>query len=410
MSTLMQLQQKFAALAPFLDERQRRLWAGTEALALGHGGVTTVAQATGLSRPTVAAGRDQVRAFRDDPDSVPPAAVIRQPGAGRKPLTQTDPTLLADLERLVDPLTRGDPQSPLRWTCKSTAQLAKALTEQGHAVSPRTVASLLKELDYSLQGTRKTLEGTDHPDRNAQFEHINAQAEAFQQRGQPVISVDTKKKELIGPYQQQGQEWQPKGQPEPVNTHDFPDPQVGKGIPYGVFDVGRNAGWVSVGVDHDTARFAVETIRRWWLHMGREAYPEATQLLLTADGGGSNSSRNRLWKVALQELADEVGLAVTVCHFPPGTSKWNTIEHRLFNHISLNWRGRPLTSHEVMVELIGATTTQEGLRVRAALDKGTYPIGIKVPEEEMDALNLERAEFHGNWNYTIKPRAKKPTL
>ena len=319
----MQLQQKFAALACFLDERQQRLWAGAEALVLGHGGVTTVAAATGLSRPTVAAGRDEVRAFLDDPNRVPPPAIIRQPGAGRKPLTATDPTLLTDLERLVDPLSRGDPQSPLRWTCKSTAQLAEALAEQGHTISPRTVAQLLKDLGYSLQGTRKTLEGQDHPDRNAQFEHINAQTEAFQRRGQPVISVDAKKKELIGPYQQQGQEWQPSGQPKAVNIYDFPDPKVGKGIPYGVFDWSRNAGWVSVGVDHETARFAVESIRRWWLHMGREVYPEATELLLTADGGGSNGSRNRLWKVSLQELADELGWAITVCHFPPGTSKWN---------------------------------------------------------------------------------------
>jgi Rhodopirellula transposase DDE domain len=405
----MQLQQKYAALASFLDERQRRLWAGAEALVLGHGGVTTVAQATGLSRPTVAAGRDELQAFLDDPDSVPPAAVLRQPGAGRKPLTETDPTLLTDLERLVDPLSRGDPQSPLRWTCKSTAQLAATLGQQGHTISPRTVAQLLKDLGYSLQGTRKTLEGSSHPDRNAQFEHINAQAEAFQERGQPVISVDTKKKELLGSYQQKGREWQPSGQPEPVNTYDFPDPEVGKGIPYGVFDERQNVGWVSVGVDHDTARFAVETIRRWWLHMGQEAYPEATELLITADGGGSNSSRNRLWKVSLQELADELGLAISVCHFPPGTSKWNKIEHRLFNHISMNWRGRPLTSHEVMVELIGATTTQEGLRIEAALDQGEYPTGIKVSAEELAALNLERATFHGNWNYTIKPGVKTST-
>lgn len=406
MSILMQLQQKFEALTPFLDERQRRLWAGAEALVLGHGGITTVAQATGLSRPTVAAGRDELQAYRDDPDSVPGAALIRQPGAGRKPLTQTDPTLLADLERLVDPLTRGDPQSPLRWTCKSTAQLTETLNGQGHAISPRAVAQRLKALGYRLQGTRKTREGASHPDRNAQFEHINAQAEAFHARGQPVISVDTKKKEVIGSYQQKGQEWQPSGQPEEVNTYDFPDPEVGKGIPYGVFDCGTNAGWVSVGVDHDTARFAAEAIRRWWRHMGQATYPEATELLITADGGGSNSSRKRLWKVSVQELADEVGLAITGCHFPPGASQWNKIEHRMFNHISMDWRGRPLTSHEVMVELIGATTTKEGLRIEAALDEGAYPTGTKVPAEAMAALNLERAEFHGNWNYTIKPREK----
>jgi hypothetical protein len=402
----MQLKQKFEVLAPFLDERQQRLWAGAEASVLGHGGITLVSQATGLSRPTVTAGLRELQAFRDDPDSVLEPDQVRQPGAGRKPLTETDPTLLAALEALVDPLTRGDPESPLRWTCKSTTQLAWALTEQGHPVSPRKVAQLLKDLGYSLQGTRKTLEGKGHPDRNAQFEYINTTVTAFQQRGQPVISVDTKKKELIGLYQQKGREWQPAGTPEEVSTYDFPNPTVGKGIPYGVLDWANNVGWVSVGVDHDTAQFAVQTIRRWWVCMGQEAHPEATELLITADGGGSNGSRNRLWKRELQKLADELGLTITVCHFPPGTSKWNKIEHRMFNHISMNWRGRPLTSHEVMVELIGSTTTQEGLRIEAEVDRRIYPTKIKVSDAEMAALEIERAEFHGNWNYTIKPRSE----
>jgi len=373
---------------------------------LGHGGITLVAQATGLSRPTVAAGLRELQAYGADPESVLDPASIRQPGAGRKPLTETDPTLRAALEKLVAPLTRGDPESPLRWTCKSTTQLAQALTTQGHPVSPRKVAQLLKELDYSLQGTRKTLEGKDHPDRDAQFEYINSTVAAFQQRGQPVVSVDTKKKELIGPYRQGGQEWQPSGEPEAVNTYDFPNPEVGKGIPYGVLDLEQNVGWVSVGTDHDTAQFAVQTIRCWWVRMGQEVYPEATELLITADGGGSNGSRNRLWKAQLQKLADELGLTITVCHFPPGTSKWNKIEHRMFNHISMNWRGRPLLSHEVMVALIGSTTTQEGLRIEAAVDRGSYPTKLKVSNAEMAALEIEKAAFHGNWNYTIKPHPK----
>jgi hypothetical protein len=313
---------------------------------------------------------------------------------------------LADLDRLVDPATRGDPASPLRWTCKSTTKLAQALKGRGHAVSPRKVAQLLKGLGYSLQGTRKALEGKDHPGRNAQFEHVHAAVIDFQGRGQPVISVDTKKKELVGQYQQNGQEWQPSGKPEEVSTYDFPKPEVGKGIPYGVLDLSNNVGWVSVGRGHDTAQFAVQTIRTWWLRMGQAVYPQATELLITADGGGSNGSRTRLWKVELQKLADELGLAITVCHFPPGTSKWDKIEHRMFNHISMNWRGRPLTSHEVMVKLIGDTTTQEGLRIEAAIDGANYPTGIKVPNKEMEALKLQRADFHGNWNYTIKPRPK----
>jgi hypothetical protein len=404
MSTITQLQQKYESLAPFLDERQQRLWAGAEAQAIGRGGVSRVAQATGLSRTTVQAGRDELQTFQDDPGSVPPPDRIRRAGGGRKLRTEEDPTLLADLEKLIDPLTRGDPMSPLRWTCKSTAKLALALQQQGHQVSPRTVAQLLKDLDYSLQGTRKAREGHDHPDRDAQFEYINSLTTDFQERGQPVVSVDTKKKELVGDFQQKGQEWQPCGEPIDVRVHDFPDPELGKAIPYGVYDVSANAGWVSVGSDHDTAQFAVETIRRWWRHMGQPSYPEATELLVVADGGGSNGSRSRLWKAALQELADETGLVLRVCHFPPGTSKWNKIEHRLFCHITANWRGRPLISHEVVVNLIGATTTEAGLRVRAERDSNAYPTGIKVSDEEMEALHLERADFHGNWNYTINPR------
>lgn len=402
----MQVRQKYQVLAPLLDERQKRLWAGAEASVLGHGGITLVAEATGLSRPTVAAGIAEVTALGSDPESVLDSACIRQPGAGRKPLTDIDPTLLADLDQLVHPTTRGDPESPLRWTCKSTTKLAQALQAMGHTISPRKVAQLLKDLGYSLQGTRKTLEGKDHPDRDAQFAHINAQVIDFRGRDQPVISVDTKKKELIGPYQQNGQEWQPSGQPEHVNTYDFPKPEVDKAIPYGVLDLGHNVGGVSVGTDHDTAAFAVQTIRTWWVQMGQPAHPEATELLITADGGGSNGSRNRLWKVQLQQLADELNLKITVCHFPPGTSKWNKIEHHMFNHISMNWRGRPLTSHEVMVNLIGKTTTQEGLRIEAELDRHSYPTGIKVPNREMAALNLQRADFHGNWNYTISPRSE----
>jgi hypothetical protein len=403
MITTAQLQRKFALLSPFQNERQRRLWAGTEALTMGRGGIARVAAATGLSRMTVRAGVREVQTLERNPDAVLEPARIRPPGGGRRPLTATDPTLLRDLEALVEPLTRGDPESPLRWTCKSTAQLAAALQAQGHQVSPRTVAYLLHDLDYSLQAPRKTREGTDHPDRNAQFEYINAQTEAFQQRGQPVVSVDTKKKELVGDFQQQGREWQPCYQPEEVRTHDFPDPQLGKVIPYGIYDVSWNTGWVSVGVDHDTARFAVTAIGQWWEQMGQAAYPEATELLIVADGGGSNGSRNRLWKLALQELADRTGLRISVCHFPPGTSKWNQIEHRMFCHITRNWRGRPLVSQEVVVNLIANTTTATGLQIQAALDPNRYPTKIKVSEAEFQTIQLQRAEFHGNWNYSISP-------
>jgi len=394
----------FAVLEPMLDERTRRVVAAAEARAVGRGGVTLVARVTGLARSTLRRGINELEA----PATAAPAERVRRPGGGRKPLTAHDPTLLADLEALVDPVTRGDPESPLRWTSKSLVKLAEALGEQGCRISGRVVGELLKGLGYSLQATRKTLEGTDHPDRDAQFAHINAQAHAFQQRGQPVISVDTKKKELVGEFKNGGREWQPQGQPAAVNVHDFPSQAVGRAIPYGVYDLTWNEGWVSVGTDHDTAGFAVETIRRWWQQMGALTYSSATELLITADGGGSNSSRSRLWKVALQRFADEYGLRVTVCHFPPGTSKWNKIEHRLFAHITENWRGRPLVSHDVVVNLIGSTTTRTGLRVRAALDPAPYPTKQQVSDEALARVQLQRADFHGEWNYAIYPTSIPP--
>jgi DDE family transposase len=396
------LRRKFAALRPFLDERARRVWAATEATALGRGGVVWVAQATGLARSTLYEG---LRDLREPPAQTPGAPRrLRRPGGGDKPRTVKDATLLRDLEALVDPLARGDPESPLRWTTKSTRKLAAALQAQGHRISRGTVADLLRALDYSLQGTRKVREGQSHPDRDAQFAHINAQAAAFQAAGQPVISVDTKKKELVGPFANQGQEWQARGCPEAVRVHDFRDPERGKANPYGVYDLAANAGWVSVGTDHDTAEFAVETIRRWWQEMGQARYPEATRLLITADGGGSNGRQVRLWKVALQAWADTAGLAISVCHFPPGTSKWNKIEHRMFSQISKNWRGRPLLSHAVIVDLIASTRTEQGLQIRAALDEGAYPTGKKTSDAEMRRLALEPASFHGEWNYTLHPR------
>jgi hypothetical protein len=311
------------------------------------------------------------------------------------------------LEELVEPLTRGDPESPLRWTCKSTSHLAEELTQQGHAVSPRTVGRLLNADGYSLQSNRKTKEGESHPDRNAQFEHINLTVKQFQQRGQPVISVDAKKKELVGAFENGGREWQPKGEPEEVQVHDFPDPALGKAIPYGVYDLSENQGWVSVGIDHETARFAAEAVRRWWKKMGSKRYRDARELLITADGGGSNGSRCRLWKVALQDLAVRLEIPIHVCHFPPGTSKWNKIEHRMFCHITQNWRGRPLVSHEVIIQLIANTKTQAGLKIRAELDAGRYPTGIKVTDAELAALNLHRADFHGEWNYRLLPTRRK---
>jgi transposase len=390
------LAQKFATLLPQLDERQRRLLLAAEARALGRGGITRVARAAGVSRPTITRGLAEL-----DHPAAP--GRVRQPGGGRRRRRERDPALLAALEALVEPDTRGDPQSPLRWTCKSTRQLAAALTQQGHAVSEWTVRQLLHEADYSLQAPVKTLEGAGHPDRDAQFRYLNDQIKAFLAQGLPVVSVDTKKKELVGAFKNGGREWQPAGQPERVRVHDFPDPALGKAIPYGIYDVGRNAGWVTVGQDHDTAAFAVASLRRWWEAVGRPAYPGADRLLISADGGGSNGYRLRLWKVELQHFADLTGRRVTVCHLPPGTSKWNKIEHRLFAHISLNWRGRPLVSHEVVVNLIGATTTQAGLRVRAELDPGTYPTKLKVSDEQLAAVRLTPHPFHGEWNYTIAP-------
>src|SRR5437867_10437527 len=396
------LREKYAALAPVLDERSRRLWAAAEVQALGRGGQTLLAKVTGLSRSTLYRGQQEL-AQRSE-RAAPGAARVRAPGGGRKPLTAQQPLLLQALDALVEPTSRGDPHSPLRWTCKSVRRLAEELTEQGYRIGRQKVAELLHDLGYSLQANRKTKEGTTHPDRNAQFEYINAQVQAFQDRGQPVVSVDTKKKELIGEFKNGGREWCPHREPRPVLVHDFADPVLGKAIPYGVYDLTANSGWVSIGIDHDTAAFAVETVRRWWRYMGAPLYPQATTLLITADSGGSNGSRRRLWKVALQRLADELGMGISVCHFPPGTSKWNKIEHRMFSHISLNWRGQPLTSLDVIVNLIAHTTTQQGLYIAAALDPNPYPTGIVVSEQELAAVNLKRADFHGDWNYTITPR------
>jgi hypothetical protein len=392
------IRRRYALLRPELDERARRCWAATEALALGYGGASAVARATNIARNTIAVGIRELQA---------PARLaadrIRRPGAGRKPLTATDPGLPAALDALVEPATRGDPQSPLRWTCKSTRRLADELTRQGHPVGPRTVARLLGQAGYSLQANRKTREGCHHPDRDAQFVFLNNRVRRYQRRGWPVLSVDTKKKELLGDFKNGGREWQPAGGPEPVRVHDFLDKRLGKAIPYGVYDVLRNRGWVSVGIDHDTARFAVAALRRWWRTSGADAFPRAGGVLITADGGGSNGVRNRLWKVALQEWADESGWSIAVSHFPPGTSKWNRVEHRLFCHITNNWRGRPLVSLEAVVELIAQTATRAGLVVEAEADTNRYPTGIRVTDDELHAVRLCRQAFHGEWNYTIKP-------
>jgi hypothetical protein len=402
-SAIEPIRRKFDALGPVMDERMRRQWAAAEAAEFGRGGVSAVATATGLSRTTITAGLRELRQRAEQPDAPIPAR-IRRPGGGPKRLTETDPGLLPALEALVDPVTRGDPDSPLRWTCKSTRRLAEELTRQGHPICPRSVAALLKGAGYSLQANRKTREGGGHPDRNAQFEYINTQVTALQRRGQPVVSVDTKKKELVGDFKNGGREWRPEGQPEEVRVHDFQDKELGKAIPYGVYDIANNQGWVSVGIDHDTAYFAARSIRRWWEEMGAARFPRARELAITADGGGSNSCRSRLWKVALQGLADSLGLRLRVMHFPPGTSKWNKIEHRLFCYITQNWRGQPLVSREAIVSLIGSTTTRTGLTVRAALDTERYETGIKVSDEELAAVQLTPHEFHGNWNYTIRPR------
>ena len=390
---------KLAVVLPHLDERQRRVVLGAEARALGRGGISAVARAAGVSEPTVSKAVRELEG-RSEPLT---AGRVRRSGGGRKPLTQTDPGLVAALEALVEPATRGDPESPLRWTSKSTRQLADELTGQGHRVSHVSVGRLLRARGYSLQAAAKTREGNQHPDRDAQFRYLTGQVNAYLAAGDPVISVDTKKKELVGNYKNAGREWQPKGAPVEVDVHDFPDPGVGKAIPYGVYDVGANTGWVSVGKDHDTAAFAVATLRSWWRQVGRPSYPDATRLLVCADSGGSNGSRLRLWKVELATLAADTGLAITVCHLPPGTSKWNRIEHRMFAFISMNWRGRPLESHEAVVQLIGATTTRQGLTVRAELDEGTYPKGIKITDKQMAALPLNTHDFHPDWNYTLTP-------
>ena len=393
------LARKFEVLSRVLDERTRRLVAAAEAEAIGFGGVTAVAHASGLSRGTVIRGMAELKVA-----SKPARGQrIRRRGAGRKRTIDQDATLKRDLESLVEPVTRGDPESPLRWTCKSVRQLAAELQRRKHHTSHRMVAELLHEMDYSLQANRKTLEGSTHPDRDAQFHHISDKSREFQAGRQPVISVDTKKKELVGDFKNNGRELRPKGDPEKVRVHDFVIPALGRAAPYGVYDVTQNAGWVSVGVDHDTAAFAAQSIRRWWESMGAKAYPDAKKLLITADSGGSNGARVRLWKVELQKLADETGLEISVCHLPPGTSKWNKIEHRLFSFISQNWRGKPLVSHQVIVNLIAATTTKTGLRVRAEIDPGKYPKGVKISDKQVAAIRLERDQFHGEWNYTILP-------
>jgi transposase len=394
--------EKFKALGPLLNEQGRRLWAAAEVLGLGRGGVSLVARATGLSRPTIYAGIQERRGLQA---AVPRKSQgrIRRPGGGRKRRVEHDQTLLEDLEALVEPTTRGDPPSPLRWTCKSVRRLAEELRAQGHQVSPQVVGNLLHEADYSLQGTRKTREGGKHPDRNAQFEHIAARVRDFQTRHQPVISVDAKQQELVGDFKNAGREWHPKGQPPQVRVYDFIAPKLGQAIPSGVYDVLANLGWVSVGVDHDPPAFAAATLRAWWRQMGSTRYPKARELLITADSGGSNSTRARLWKLELQRFSDESGLRVCVSHLPPGTSKWNKIEHRMFCHITANWRGKPLESREVVVSLIGDTPTSAGLRIQAALDAGQNPKGIKASDAEMKKRQIDRALFHGEWNDTILP-------
>ena len=397
---------RFRSLSTFLDERMRRLVAAAESAAIGYGGVSLVARATGVSRRAITQGMRELSQQKVPRESSPSQPRIRRKGGGRKRTVDKDPALREDLDRLVEPATRGDPESPLRWTCKSVRKLAEELRREGHAVSYQTVAELLHEMDYSLQANQKTLEGSQHADRNQQFEYINRKARRYLKRGEPVISVDTKKKELVGDFKNPGREWQPQGQPEQVRVHDFEirQPDKGKVAPYGVYDLGRNVGWVSVGVDHDTAEFAVESIRRWWRWMGRRSYAKAKRLLITADAGGSNGARVRLWKWELQRLADETGLEISVCHFPPGTSKWNKIEHRLFSFISQNWRGKPLVSHQVIIDLISATTTTTGLTVKSRIDTNIYERGLRVSDQQMAELQLRREKFHGDWNYKLLSR------
>ena len=399
MADLAAITARYEALKPVLDERSRRLVAAAESRALGRGGISSVSKATGISRPVIRQGITELK----DPTLLAPGR-IRRTGGGRKKAVDKDASLKSDLERLLESTTRGDPEAPLRWTCKSVRQLTAELTRMKHRVSHQVVADLLHRLGYSLQANRKTKEGTNHPDRNAQFEHLNGKVKWCLGRRQPVISVDTKKKELVGDFKNNGQEWHPKGEPEEVRVHDFVDPELGRATPYGIYDLGHNSGWVSVGMDHDTAEFAVETIRRWWRTMGQPTYPEATRLLITADAGGSNGSRLRLWKLELQKLADETGLRIVVCHFPPGTSKWNKIEHRLFSYISQNWRGKPLRNFQTIVSLIAATTTSTGLKVHAELNTESYQAGLKVSDQELAQIRIRRDKFHGDWNYEIQPR------
>lgn len=397
------LRQKYSALAPALNERSRRLWAAVEAQSIGRGGIALVERAAGISHSTISRGIKELESAEKPMD----ADHIRRPGGGRKKTAQKDPTLRRDLEALVAPTVAGDPQSPLRWTAKSLRTLSDELQAMGHATSHRMVGELLAEAEYSLQANRKSVEeGKRHPDRDGQFHYINEQVRKFQSLNQPAISVDTKKKELVGDFKNAGKEWRPKGMPERVRTHDFLIKENGKAAPYGVYDVTRNAGWVGIGIDHDTASFAVRTIRRWWQVMGRARYPQAKELLIMADSGGSNGSRVRLWKLELQKFANATGKAITVCHFPPGTSKWNKIEHRLFSYITMNWRGRPLVNLATIISLIAATRTKAGLRVRCELDSGRYPKGIKIPDAQMAKINLHRHDFHGDWNYTIRPATK----
>lgn len=404
MGSLAELTEKFHSVWALLDERTRRIMAASEAMALGYGGVSLVRRACGLSRKAIAKGIREI-----EESSAPWEGRIRRPGSGRKPITVSDPRLVETLEKMIDEQTRGDPESPVKWICKSTRTIAKELGRQKHPVSHAKVAQILHGLDYSLQSNRKTEEGRDHPDRDAQFRHISAAVKGCLAGGSPVISVDTKKKELIGNYHNAGQQWLPAKQPKKVRGHDFPTPDVPRAYPYGIYDVGRNTGFVNVGTDHDTGAFAVASIRGWWRHEGKELYADTATILITADGGGSNGWRLRLWKLELQRFADETGLPISVCHFPPGTSKWNKIEHRLFSFISSNWRGEPLRDYETVVKLIAKTTTAKGLKVTCRLDRRKYPTGRKVTNEEMKCINLKPNWFHGEWNYVIRPMADKPT-
>jgi len=399
MKSTSELEEKLAIVWPLLDERTRRLTAASEARALGYGGISQVSKACGLSRKAIKKGIQEIES-----GTAPAPGRVRQPGAGRKKITDHDPGVTEALDRLIEPETRGDPESPLRWTCKSTRKLAAQLSREKHPASHTKVAQLLHEMGYSLQSNRKMEEGKDHPDRDAQFRHINLQVKRTLAKGAPVVSVDTKKKELVGNYANKGEQWLPGKTPIKVQGHDFPGPDVPRAYPYGIYDLGRNTGFVNLGTDHDTGAFAVASIRGWWRHAGRRLYGKAKDLLITADGGGSNGSRLRLWKVELQSLADTTGLNVSVCHFPPGTSKWNKIEHRLFSFISSNWRGKPLRDYETIVQLISNTTTATGLKVTCRLDRHKYPTGRRVTNEEMERVNLERHKFHGDWNYTIRPR------